>query len=216
MRNWDEELQAIEEFVNSWPKTSLEKIATKYSSPWHVLVATIISLRTKDAVTLKASESLFSLAPNLSSLLKLKEEDIANAIYPAGFYRRKATNLRKIASILTEKYRGELPSEKRILMTLPGVGLKTANLVLGMGFNIPAICVDIHVHRIANRRGWVQSSNPNTSEKELSVLLPQRWWIPVNSILVNFGQNICTPISPKCSLCPVNKSCPQIGVVKMR
>ena len=215
-RDWDRELSAIEEVVRSFPEPSVNEIESINGTPWGVLVSTIISLRTKDAVTLKSSMNLLSSADNPQALLSLGEEAVANLIYPAGFYRVKAANLLKISRILVEKYRGEVPADKDILMSFPGVGLKTANLVLGVGFGIPALCVDIHVHRIANRRGWVKSDKPDTTEKLLSNVLPQKWWIPINRLLVSFGQYVCTPVSPHCSTCKVNKDCPKNGIEKFR
>ncbi len=141
---------------------------------------------------------------------------MAKIIYPAGFYRTKAANLIRISSILIDKFQGNVPSNKEALLALPGVGLKTANLVLGVGFRIPAICVDIHVHRIANRRAWLTSEKPDITEKILSDILPKRWWIDINRILVSFGQKICTPVSPHCSTCPVAENCPQVGVTRFR
>ena len=144
------------------------------------------------------------------------EEKVAKIIYPAGFYRTKAANLIRIARILIDDFQGNVPSNKEALLALPGVGLKTANLVLGVGFRIPAICVDIHVHRIANRLGWLISDKPDLTEKLLSEILPKKWWIDINRILVSFGQKICTPVSPHCSTCPVAADCPRAGVARFR
>lgn len=141
---------------------------------------------------------------------------MARLIYPAGFYRTKAGNLLKIARILNEHYDGAVPSEKNALMALPGVGLKTANLVLGTGFGIPAICVDIHVHRIANRRGWINTPNPDASEAALRLILPQKWWIEANRLLVSYGQTVCTPLSPWCSKCTLPGQCPRNRVERSR
>jgi len=215
-RNWDRELASIEAVVRSYPDPSVNEIESINGTPWGVLVSTIISLRTKDAVTLKSSIRLLSSAAGPRELLSLGEEKVAELIYPAGFYRTKAANLIRIADILMEEYRGEVPADKETLMSFPGVGLKTANLVLGVGFGIPALCVDIHVHRIANRRGWISSEKPDLTEKLLSAILPEKWWIPVNRMLVSFGQIVCTPVSPHCSTCPVQEDCPRTGVEKSR
>jgi endonuclease-3 len=215
-RDWDRELAAIEAVIHSYPDPSVNEIESINGTPWGVLVSTIISLRTKDAVTLKSSIRLLSAAAGPRQLLSLGESEVAELIYPAGFYRNKAANLIRIADILVENYQEEVPADREALMSLPGVGLKTANLVLGVGFGIPALCVDIHVHRIANRRGWISSNKPDLTEKLLSAILPEKWWIPINRILVSFGQIVCTPVSPHCSTCPVQEDCPQTGVVKHR
>ncbi|RKX76695.1 MAG: endonuclease III [Spirochaetes bacterium] len=215
-RDWDRELAALEALVRSYPEPSVNEIKSINGTPWSVLVSTIISLRTKDAVTLKSSINLLSLAGTPQDLMNLGEKKVAGLIYPAGFYNTKAANLIQIAHILIESHQGQVPPDKETLMSLPGVGLKTANLVLGVGFGIPALCVDIHVHRIANRRGWISSDKPDLTEKLLSDILPEKWWIPINRLLVSYGQIICTPVSPHCSTCPVNEDCPKIGVKKFR
>ena len=215
-RDWDAEFAAVADAVADAPLPSVDRIEAERSDPWDVLVSTVISLRTKDAVTLAASKRLIEEAPTPEALLALPEERIAALIYPAGFYRTKAGNLLRIAGLLTEKHDGAVPADREALTALPGVGLKTANLVLSVGFGIPAICVDIHVHRIANRRGWIRTSKPDDSEKALRGILPERWWIPVNRLLVSFGQRVCTPTSPRCSICPFGESCPRYGTTRTR
>lgn len=216
MIDWDGVLGAMAREVESAPVPSVNQIEAHRSDPWDVLVSTIVSLRTRDAVTLTSSRRLLKAAPDPGAMLSLDEARIAELIYPAGMYRTKAANLLKTADILVRDYGGSVPSNARELTALPGVGLKTANLVLGAGFGIPAICVDIHVHRIANRRGWVRTSSADATEAELRRILPRRWWIPVNRILVSYGQRVCTPISPRCSICPVAGDCPATGVDKRR
>ena len=213
---WDAEIGAIEAAVSSFPTPSVNEIESGRSDPWDILVSTIISLRTKDKITLEASRRLLEKAPDPQSLLSLDEAVIADLIYPAGFYRTKAGNLSRIAGILIDRYDGLVPADLEALLSMPGVGLKTANLVLGVGFGIPAICVDIHVHRIANRRGWISTKNPDASEMALRDILPGKWWIEINRILVSFGQQVCTPASPRCSLCPVGADCPRHGVIRSR
>ncbi len=215
-RNWDAEFTAVSAALSDVPLPSVDRIKSERSEPWAVLASTVISLRTKDAVTLEASRRLLERAPYPEAILKLSENTVARLIYPAGFYKTKAKNLRDAAGIIIEEYGGKVPSERDELLKLPGVGLKTANLVLSVGFGIPAICVDIHVHRIANRRGWIHTAKPDDSEKALRQVLPEKWWIPVNRLLVSFGQNICTPVSPHCSKCPLAENCPRIGVEKSR
>lgn len=216
MIDWDCILGAMAREVESAPLPSVNQIGAHRSDPWDVLVSTIISLRTRDAVTLASSRRLLDEAPTPRAMLDLDEGRIAELIYPAGMYRTKAANLLKTANILLREHGGDVPSNAEALIALPGVGLKTANLVLGAGFGIPAICVDIHVHRIANRRGWVKTLSADATEGELRRILPRRWWIPVNRILVSYGQRVCTPVSPRCSICPVAEGCPAAGVEKHR
>ncbi|MCS7182035.1 MAG: endonuclease III [Thermoanaerobaculum sp.] len=184
--------------------------------PFRLLVACIISLRTKDAVTAQASQRLLAEAPTAQELARLAEDRIAQLIYPAGFYRTKARQLKRLAQELLEQYQGHVPRERAALLALPGVGRKTANLVLGLGFGVPAICVDTHVHRIANRLGLVRTRHPAETEQALEHLLPQKWWIPLNDLLVRFGQQVCTPRWPRCSSCTLGQECPRVGVSKAR
>lgn len=216
MRDWDREIDAIAAAIQEFPNPSVNEIESSFNTPWGVLVSTIISLRTKDAVTLPSSRRLLEEAPDPQSLQKIGEQRVAELIYPAGFYRTKAANLTRISQILLDDYDGKVPGSRAELLAFPGVGLKTANLVLGVGFGIPAICVDIHVHRIANRRAWLVSDKPDLTETLLSEILPEKWWIEINRILVSFGQYICTPVSPHCSTCPVSGDCPREGVSRTR
>jgi endonuclease-3 len=184
--------------------------------PWAVLVSTIISLRTKDEVTMVSSRTLLEKAPGPRELLGLSEEKTARLIYPAGFYRTKAASLKKIASILLEKYEGRVPSDMEKLLALPGVGRKTANLVLTEAFNKEGLCVDIHVHRISNRNGWVCTPTPEDTEMALRKILPKKYWKPINPLLVLYGQKLCRPVSPYCSRCVIYNQCLRRGVVKSR
>jgi endonuclease-3 len=185
-------------------------------APYRVLVSTVISLRTKDEVTLPASERLLSAAPTVEHLAELREDRIARLIYPAGFYRMKARNLRACADLIRKHHNGVVPRSVEELTELPGVGRKTANLVLGIGYGIDAICVDTHVHRIANRLGWIETRTPERSEQALMRILPRRFWIPVNELLVGFGQQVCKPVSPLCSRCPLENECPKVDVAHRR
>ncbi len=184
--------------------------------PFRLLIACVISLRTKDAVTAEASARLFAVAPTPAALAVLEEEHIARLIYPAGFYRTKARQLRTIAGRLLAEHGGAVPADLDALLALSGVGRKTANLVLGLGFGIPALCVDTHVHRIANRLGLVATTTPEGTERALQSVLPRRLWIGINDLLVTFGQHICHPTSPRCSSCPVAQGCPRHGVQRSR
>ncbi|MBQ5391656.1 MAG: endonuclease III [Spirochaetales bacterium] len=196
------------------PAVSL--VAVQTQDPFSVLISTVISLRTKDDVTLNASRRLLAEAPDPRSMLQLSEDRIADLIFPAGFYRRKAMQIRQISEILVSEYDGKVPSDAGLLMQLPGVGIKTANLTLNLGFGIDAICVDCHVHQISNRLGWIETKTPEESEKALQPVMPRRFWIPLNELLVSYGQEVCTSVSPKCSMCPENRSCPKVGVTRSR
>ncbi len=189
----------------------VDLIAVQTKDPFKVLVATILSARTKDETTAVASARLFKQAPDIHSLALVPEEKIAKLIYPVGFYKTKAKHLTKLP-IAMERYCGIVPETIEELLTLPGVGRKTANLVLAVAFQKPAICVDTHVHRIANIWQYVETDTPLKTEMALRKILPQKHWITVNSILVAFGQSICRPVSPHCDVCPLEADCPQMGV----
>lgn len=206
--------QVLSDMGKILPAVSL--VAVELQDPFSVLISTVISLRTKDDVTLTASRRLLSKAPDAPSMLKLSEDEIAKLIFPAGFYKRKAAQIRSIADTLVTEYRGKVPCDAELLMKLPGVGIKTANLTLNLGFGIDAICVDCHVHQISNRLGWISTKTPEESEKVLQTIMPKRFWIPLNELLVSYGQEVCTSVSPKCSLCPENSRCPKVNVTKSR
>ena len=216
MIQWNAIIPTLRSYLLNKNLPSVSQVAERRKDPFRILVSTVISLRTKDEVTLNSSNRLFKVADTPEKLMKLKIEEIEKLIYPAGFYRVKAKNLKKISETLVEKYSGRVPQEMDKLLALPGVGRKTANLVRNLGFGLDGICVDTHVHRISNRMGWVTTKTPEQTEMELMKILPQNYWIEINELLVKFGQNICTPLSPKCSKCPVKEYCKQIGVTKTR
>ena len=215
-RDWKSIMTALREVLAQYGLPSVSQIAALNADPFRVLVSTVISLRTKDEVTIHASERLLSLAPDPASLLALDEDAVARLIYPAGFYRTKAKNLVRIAAILMERHGGKVPPDRDILLSFPGVGRKTANLVLNLGFGIDAICVDTHVHRVSNRTGWVTTSTPEETEYALMEILMQEYWIEINELLVRYGQNVCTPVSPRCSLCGITEECERRGVTTSR
>lgn len=196
------------------PAVTLEAETTR--DPFRVLISTVLSLRTKDETTAGASRRLFALADTPEAMLALGEKEIAEAIYPVGFYRTKAKNIRGICRELIERYDSRVPAELDELLGLKGVGRKTANLVLTLGYGKDGICVDTHVHRISNRLGYIKTRTPYDTEMELRKKLPRRHWIDYNSLLVAFGQHLCRPISPKCSTCPVESFCDKAGVGKRR
>jgi len=218
---WDEAavrdlVSGLEGFRTTCRPTTLVEVQHASRSPFRLLVSCVISLRTKDEVTHHASRRLLALASDPAGLAALSEQTIAEAIYPAGFYNTKARQLRAIGEIIRDQHDGDVPELESDLLALPGVGRKTANLVLGLGFNVPAICVDTHVHRISNRLGLVATSSPDATEGALKKLLPRDLWIPINDLLVTFGQNCCHPTSPRCTGCPLDDLCPRIGVTRHR
>ncbi|HQU31210.1 MAG: endonuclease III [Planctomycetia bacterium] len=197
----------------------VEPIVTTISrerTPFHVLISCILSLRTKDRTTREASDRLFALADNPEEMEKIPVEKLEKIIYPVGFYRIKARKIKEICAVLIKTYSGKVPDEIDELLKLNGVGRKTANLVVTLGYQKPGICVDTHVHRITNRWGYVKTGNPHETEFALREKLPKKYWLTINDILVTFGQNICVPVSPKCSICPVNVFCKRVGVTRNR
>ncbi|MDR0656555.1 MAG: endonuclease III [Treponema sp.] len=216
-REWDAIVKGLERWREGLGDPSVTMVAEHYRrSPWAVLVSTILSLRTKDEVTLAASKRLLEKAPDPKSLRALGEDEIARLSYPAGFYRTKARNLKAIAELLLEQYGDEVPADMEKLLAFPGVGRKTANLVLVEAFGLPGLCVDTHVHRISNRAGWVETKTPEETEMELRRTLPQKYWKDINPLLVLYGQQLCRPLSPFCSACVIKKYCRQAGVGKTR
>jgi len=198
--------------VPKWETPIVTLMAETYQSPFRVLISCILSLRTQDATTAKASHRLFALADSPETILKLTAKKIEKLIYPVGFYRTKAKNIRGICRTLINQYRGKVPDDMDKLLRLKGVGRKTANLVVTLGYHKPGICVDTHVHRISNRWGYVKTTTPEKTEFALRAKLPKKYWIEYNDLLVSFGQHLCRPISPVCSQCPIAKYCSQIGV----
>jgi len=186
------------------------------AGPFKVLIATILSLRTRDDTTAVAAPRLFAVADTPQSMVKLSADEVAQLIYPVGFYRTKARDILAICQQLLTQHAGEVPADMNQLLALPGVGRKTANLVLAIGFGIPAICVDIHVHRICNRWGYVDTTTPEETEQVLRQALPSAFWISINGLLVTLGQQICHPTSPRCSQCPLRTVCAQRGVTRHR
>jgi len=184
--------------------------------PFKVLISCILSLRTQDKTTGEASERLFKLAHDVQSLSGLTVKKIEKAIYPVGFYRVKAARIKELTITLINKYDSKVPDEIDELLKLKGVGRKTANLVITLGYNKPGICVDTHVHRITNRWGYVKTKTPEQTEFALRAKLPAEYWLEINGLLVAFGQGICRPISPMCGRCDIEKFCGKAGVVKHR
>jgi endonuclease III len=198
--------------VSKWETPIVTLMAETYASPFRVLISCILSLRTQDQTTAVASKRLFALADAPETMRRLSEQKIAKTIYPVGFYRTKAKVIRDICETLVRDYRGAVPDEIDELLKLKGVGRKTANLVVTLGYRKPGICVDTHVHRISNRWGYVRTKDPKETEFALRAKLPRQYWIEYNDLLVTFGQQLCRPISPQCTICPVEKFCDKVGV----
>ena len=209
-------LNILEKEVASYRVPVVDLIGVQTSDPYRVLIATILSARTKDEVTAAASARLFAKADNPEALMALDTKEIENLIYPVGFYKNKAVHLKKAATQLVETFDAEVPGTIEELISLAGVGRKTANLVLSVAFNEPAICVDTHVHRIMNIWGYVKSKNPLETEMKLRQKLPESLWSKVNRLLVAFGQGTCRPVSPHCDRCVLTAECPRIGVTPRR
>lgn len=216
----------VKEFRSAWPALTgqvsklnlpwLDRISRSDRDPFRILVSCILSLRTKDQVTQHASDRLFRLASKPEKMSKLRVGSIERAIYPVGFYRVKAGRIREISREIVQRYRGKVPDTIDELLTLQGVGRKTANLVITLGYDKDGICVDTHVHRIANRWGLVNTRTPDQTEVALREILPVTYWKRLNGILVAFGQGICRPVSPLCSLCEIYESCDRTDVARSR
>ena len=210
-------LRVLRREAPAWNAPVVSFIALQTRDPYRVLISCLLSLRTKDQTTGPASQRLFALADTPQAMLRLRAATIERAIYPVGFYRNKARTLLDVSRTLVDRYGGHVPNDLDELLTLRGVGRKTANLVLTQGFTKPGICVDTHVHRISNRWGYVATNNPHETELALRRTLPRRYWIEYNDLLVAFGQTICKPVSPLCdSRCPIAHLCPRIGVTVHR
>lgn len=206
----------LQHAMRNLPDPSVTLVGKKFKSPFLVLISCLLSLRTKDTTTLPVCERLFPKVSTIDGFLKLKAEEIEKLIYPVGFYRTKARSILSICKDLKERFNGEVPSEIDDLLTLQGVGRKTANLVLTEGFGKLGMCVDTHVHRISNRFGYIKTKNAEETEYALRDKLPTKYWIEYNALLVTWGQNICAPISPWCSKCPVVNICERVGVTSSR
>jgi endonuclease-3 len=191
-------------------------MATLSRDPYQVLIACLLSLRTKDETTGPAARRLFALADTPAKMLALTSSQIEKAIYPVGFYKTKAQTVLDISREILDNRGGRVPDEIDELLKFKGVGRKTANLVVTLGYQKPGICVDTHVHRISNRWGYVETKTPEETEMALRAKLPQRYWIEINDLLVAMGQTICHPTSPKCSQCPIEKYCAKVGVIRSR
>ena len=191
-------------------KSEFVGLMDSFNDPYLVLIACILSLRTNDKTTYPATLRMLKLAKTPAEMKKVGINELAKAIYPVGFYENKAKQIIELSRIIDEDLGGKVPDEIEDLVKFNGVGRKTANLVLARGFNKPAICVDVHVHRIFNRLGYVKTKTPEETEFALREKLPEKHWIDINTLIVTHGQNCCTPRNPKCSECPIEEYCAKI------
>jgi len=207
-------LRALAREIDGLELPAVEKISeSSQEDPFQILIGTLLSARTQDATTAAASERLFAKAPTPQAMLTLTVKQIEKLIYPVSFYRHKARHVKETCRILIETFGGVVPGTMGELLTLPGVGRKTANLVLILAFkSAKNICVDTHVHRISNRLGWVKTNTPDETEQALYGATQPRWWPMINLYLVTWGQNVCRPVYPRCGECALVKWCPRIGV----
>lgn len=189
------------------PRSEFVNLMETFHNPYLVLIACILSLRTNDKTTYPATLRMLELAKTPQEMAKVSEEDLANAIYPVGFYKNKAKQIIELSKTIVEKLDGKVPDTIENLIKFNGVGRKTANLVLAKGFDIPAICVDVHVHRIFNRIGYVNTKTPEETEFALREKLPVKYWLDINTLMVTHGQNVCKPTKPKCEECPIREYC---------
>ena len=213
----DKAVKTLRREIKQWKVPVVTIYSRKNVRPaFHVLISCLLSLRTKDEQTSAASKKLFEVANSPEAIASLPEKKIEKLIYPVGFYRNKAKTVKAVSRTLLDKYDGKVPDEIDELVKIKGVGRKTANLVVTLGFNKPGICVDTHVHRISNIWGYVKTKTPDETETALRKKLPKKYWIEFNDLLVTFGQNLCKPVSPFCSRCAIATLCPQLGVTRSR
>jgi endonuclease-3 len=217
-KHFDEIFSALKQELRKYNQPVVSRSKKEIAdTPFVTLISCLLSLRTKDEVTEQASRHLLIKYNTPEELVQLSEQQIASLIYPVGFYKTKAKRIKEIAKILIEKYEGKVPKNFGELLQLKGVGKKTASIVMVYGHKIyDFIPVDVHVHVIANRLGWVKSKNPDETMEKLMKIVPKRYWYDLNNLFVSFGQNICKTISPWCSKCPIESHCPKIGVLRYR
>lgn len=206
----------LEKALGAWELPIVSSMAEEDRDPFAILISTVLSSRTKDAVTAKATNNLMAVAATPEEMVTLSEEDIIGAIFPVGFYRTKAKAILQICRELMDRFHSRVPDSIEALLTLTGVGRKTANLVMILAFNKEGLCVDTHVHRISNRLGYVTTKTPEETEYALRSKLPKKYWSRYNTLMVAFGQHLCFPVSPFCNRCPVATYCDRVNVTKSR
>ncbi len=211
----DAVMKTLAKYFDYKERTTLNRMR-KRPNAFRILISCLLSLRTQDKNTAKASKRLFAVADTPQKILKLPDKKLEKLIYSSGHYKKKARTLKHVSKILLEKYKGKVPNKKEELLKIKGIGPKTANIVLAFAFGKAVLPIDTHCHRIPNRLGWVKTKTPEQTEKELEKILPKKYWRECNGVFVLFGQTICQPISPHCSKCPVREYCPRIGVTRSR
>ncbi len=215
-------MQTLTEHFNYTERTTLNSMRNEKtdnfgnSTHFKILIACLLSLRARDENTEKVSKQLFNVASTPEEIAKMPTKKLEKLIFSSGHYHKKAQTLKHVSQVLLKKYNGNVPDKKEELLSIKGIGPKTANIVLCFAYNQTVIPVDVNVHRIANRLGWVETKTPEVTEKELEKILPIKYWKEINGLFILHGKNICVPISPKCSICPISKLCPKIGVEKSR
>lgn len=208
-------MQNLEKYFDYRERTTLNRMRKKPNA-FKILISCLLSLRTQDKNTEKASKSLFAVADTPKKILQLSDKKLEKLIYSSGHYKKKAKTLKHVSKILIKKYKGKVPDKKEELLSIKGIGPKTANIVLAFAFGQSVLPIDTHCHRIPNRLGWLKTKKPEQTEKELEKIFPKKYWSEFNALFVLFGQTICQPISPKCSQCPVKHLCPRIGIKRSR
>ena len=215
-RHIAEIIRLLEKELENRELPVVSQLAHERYDPFAILISTLLSLRTKDEVTAAATQRLLALASTPEGMLRLSSDEIRKAIYPVGFYRTKAETILRVCRELIDRFHARVPNTLDALLSLKGVGRKTANLVISLGFGGAGLCVDTHVHRISNRLGYVRTKSPEETEFALRAKLPPKYWSRVNTLLVAFGRNTCRPVSPFCSTCPIAAYCDRVGVKKSR
>ena len=229
MKNWEQNksprtdtrsipivMSILEKHFNYTERTTLNRMRQEKSDPFKILISCLLSLRSRDETTEKISRELFEIADSPEKISKIPLKKLEGIIYSTGHYHKKAMTLKYVSKELVERFNSKVPENKEDLISIKGIGPKTANIVLAFAFNQSVIPVDTHVHRIPNRIGWVKTKKPEQTEQELMKILPKIYWADFNAIFVQFGRDICQPVSPKCSICPINKYCKKIGVGRSR
>ena len=209
-------MQILEKHFNYTERTTLNRMRKEKINPFKILISCLLSLRTQDKNTKIAASRLFIVADTPDKILKLNLKKLEKLIYSSGHYKKKARVLKSVSKEILNRFNGKVPDTKEELLSIKGIGPKTANIVLGFAFNKEVLPIDTHCHRIPNRLGWLKTKKPEQTEKELEKILPKKYWREFNGIFVLFGKTICQPVSPFCTKCPINKYCPKIGVIRSR
>jgi endonuclease-3 len=213
--NIEKIMQILKAYYPSTEKTTLNRMRSNPEA-FRILISCLLSLRTQDKNTEIASKKLFEVADTPEEIINLPLKQLEKLIFSSGYYKNKAKTIKHVSEIILKDYKGKVPDTREELESIKGIGPKTANIVLAFAFGKNVLPIDTHCHRIPNRLGWVKTKTPVQTEIELGKILPEEYWADFNAIFVQFGKTICVPISPKCSICPINKYCPRLGVQKSR